>query len=118
MAAGGKRSGCRARIASGSRVVLSGSPERRAALVGLPNSSSSCHLWSAVLKHRLVAVFVLAFLVSGCAASRAYRRGNDAARAGNWDAAVAHYTAAVQENPGKAEYKIELERAMQTASRE
>jgi type II secretory pathway component GspD/PulD (secretin) len=70
------------------------------------------------LKHRLVAVFVLAFLVSGCAASRAYRRGNDAARAGNWDAAVAHYTAAVQENPGKAEYKIELERAMQTASRE
>ena len=74
--------------------------------------------WSALLKHRLVALLVLTVLVSGCAAGRAYRKGRDAARAGDWDQAVAHYTAAVQGAPNKAEYKIELERAMQTASRE
>jgi Flp pilus assembly secretin CpaC len=55
--------------------------------------------------------------VSGCAAGRAFRKGDDAARAGDWDAAVVQYTRAVQENPGKAEYKIALERATQTASR-
>jgi hypothetical protein len=52
-----------------------------------------------VLKHRLVAGVVLALFVSGCAAGRAFRKGDEAARAGDWDAAVVHYTAAVQENP-------------------
>jgi general secretion pathway protein D len=69
-----------------------------------------------VLKHRLVAGVVLALFVSGCAAGRAFRKGDEAARAGDWDAAVVHYTAAVQENPDKAEYKIALQRATQTAS--
>ncbi|MBA3885646.1 MAG: hypothetical protein H0X67_07925 [Acidobacteria bacterium] len=70
------------------------------------------------MKHRLVAVIILAALVSGCAAGRAYRKGQDAARVGNWPEAVRQYTVAVQEDPAKPEYKIELERAMQTASRE
>ena len=71
-----------------------------------------------MLKHRLVVLFVVAVLVSGCAAGRAFRRGQDAARAGDWDAAVAHYTRALQESPDNAQYKIELERAMQNAARE
>jgi general secretion pathway protein D len=57
-------------------------------------------------------------MVSGCAAGRAFRKGEEASRASNWDDAVAYYTKAVQENPDKAEYKIALQRATQTAARE
>src|SRR6476646_6059344 len=71
-----------------------------------------------VLKHRLVAITLLALLVSGCAAGRAYRKGQVAARAGDWDEAVKEFTTAVQENPDNAQYKISLERAMQSAARE
>ena len=59
---------------------------------------------------------MLTVLVSGCAAGRAFRRGQDAARAGDWDQAVVEYTRAVQANPDKPEYKIQLERAMQSAA--
>jgi type II secretory pathway component GspD/PulD (secretin) len=68
------------------------------------------------MKHRFIALVVLAVLVSGCAAGRAFRRGQDAARNGDWDLAVTEYTKAVQANPDKAEYKIQLERAMQSAA--
>jgi general secretion pathway protein D len=70
------------------------------------------------MKQRFVVLLVLAVVVSGCAAGRAFRRGQEAARAGDWDRAVAEYTRAVQEDPDRAEFKISLERAMQTASRE
>lgn len=70
------------------------------------------------MKHRVVALVVLAAMVSGCAAGRAFRRGEDSARTGNWDEAVTQFTRAVQENPDSAEYKIALERAMQNASRD
>ena len=68
------------------------------------------------MKHRLIAVVALAVMVSGCAASRAFRRGEDASRNGNWDVAVTEYTEAVQADPDKPEYKIQLERAMQSAA--
>jgi type II secretory pathway component GspD/PulD (secretin) len=71
-----------------------------------------------VLKHRLVAITLLALLVSGCTAGRAYRKGQVAARAGDWDQAVKEFTTAVQENPDNAQYKISLERAMQSAARD
>src|SRR5688572_3671650 len=61
---------------------------------------------------------MLAAIVSGCAAGRAYRRGQEAARGGDWDEAVRYFTQAVQENPDRPEYKIALERAMQSASQE
>jgi type II secretory pathway component GspD/PulD (secretin) len=61
---------------------------------------------------------VLAVMLSACAAGRAFRKGEEAARAGDWDTAVANFTRAVQEKPDKAEYKISLERATQTAARE
>ena len=69
-------------------------------------------------KQRLVIVVILSVLFAGCAAGRAYRRGQEAARAGDWDAAVTHYTRAVQTNPDSPEYKIALERAQQTAAQE
>jgi type II secretory pathway component GspD/PulD (secretin) len=55
-------------------------------------------------------------LAAGCAAGRAFGRGDTAARAGNWDAAVDHYKEAVQKEPQNAEYRIALERAMISAS--
>jgi general secretion pathway protein D len=70
------------------------------------------------VKRRLIALVLLTALVSGCAAGRAFRKGRDSARAGDWDQAVQYYTQALQESPDNAEYKIELERAMQNASRE
>jgi general secretion pathway protein D len=70
------------------------------------------------VRRRLITLVLLTALVSGCAAGRAYRKGRDAARSGDWDAAVQYYTAALQANPDNAEYKIELERATQNAARE
>jgi general secretion pathway protein D len=67
---------------------------------------------------KLVAVLLLTVLVGGCTAGRAFRKGRDAARAGDWDAAVQYYTQALQASPDNAEYKIELERATQNAARE
>jgi general secretion pathway protein D len=71
-----------------------------------------------LVRRKLVVVLLLTVLVGGCAAGRAYRKGRDAARAGDWDSAVQFYTQALQANPDNAEYKIELERAMQNAARE
>jgi general secretion pathway protein D len=56
-------------------------------------------------------VVVLAVMLVACAASRAFTRGERAARAGDWDAAVEYYRTAVQQDPDRAEYKIALERA-------
>lgn len=68
------------------------------------------------MTQKFIAIVVLTVLVSGCAAGRAFRRGQDASRAGDWDQAVVEYTRAVQEDPDKPEYKIQLERAMQSAA--
>jgi general secretion pathway protein D len=56
-------------------------------------------------------------LLTGCAASRAFSRGEDRAKVGDWDAAVTYYRTAVQADPDKPEYRIGLERAMVNASR-
>ena len=65
---------------------------------------------------RLLAVIAAAALIAGCAAGRAYGRGDSASRAGDWDTAVEYYRRAVQENPSRVDYRIALERAMLTAS--
>jgi general secretion pathway protein D len=70
------------------------------------------------LKHRLVVLVLLAVTVSGCAAGRAFRRGEEAMRAGDFDTAVTEFTRAIQEDPTRAEFRISLERATQNASRE
>jgi type II secretory pathway component GspD/PulD (secretin) len=58
----------------------------------------------------------LAVLLAGCGASRAYGRGEAAARVGDWDAAVEHYRQALQQDPNRADFQIALERAMLSAS--
>ena len=63
-----------------------------------------------------LAAVLLAVAVSGCATSRNYRHGEEMARAGDWDTAVAYYTKALQENPDRPDYKISLERAMLKAA--
>ncbi len=68
------------------------------------------------MRQKLITLLVLAVFVTGCAAGRAFRRGQDAARSGDWDLAVVEYTKAVQANPDKTEYKIQLERASQMAA--
>lgn len=65
---------------------------------------------------RLLAVLIVVSLVAACAGSRAFGRGESAARAGDWDAAVEHYRQAVQDQPSRADYQIALERAMVSAS--
>ena len=65
----------------------------------------------------LAVLLVTTALVTGCAASRAFREGQEATKVGDWDAAVAHFTKALQDEPDQAEYKIELERASLAASR-
>jgi len=72
------------------------------------------------VRHQLRSVVILTICVSvlaGCAAEKAYRRGEAAGGIGDWDAAVVHLTRAVQEAPDKPEYKVALERAMGNASR-
>jgi general secretion pathway protein D len=64
----------------------------------------------------VIALALLTALLAGCAANRAFSRGENAARAGDWDAAVEHYRAAVQANPNRADFQIALERAMIAAS--
>ena len=66
---------------------------------------------------RLVAGLALALLVSGCAASKAYRSGMKESKAGNWDMAVARLTLANQKDPDNLGYKIALENARVEASR-
>ncbi len=68
------------------------------------------------MRQRLIVLIVASALAAGCAAGRAFRKGQEAARSGDWDTAVAEYTRAVQEAPDRPEYKIQLERAMQLAA--
>jgi general secretion pathway protein D len=61
-------------------------------------------------------VLLLAVSVAACATSRAFMRGERAARAGDWDAAVEYYRQAMEDDPDRAEFKIAYERAMMAAS--
>ena len=63
-----------------------------------------------------IAVLLLAVIAAGCGASRTFGKGEEAARSGDWDAAVEHYRKAVQQDPGKPDYTIALSRAMLSAS--
>ena len=65
----------------------------------------------------VLAAVAVGGLLAGCAAGRAFRQGETAARSGAWDAAVEYYRQAVQAEPERAEYRIALERAMRAAAR-
>ena len=62
-------------------------------------------------------MLAVAVLVSGCTAGRAFHNGEAAARGGDWDAAVEYYRLALQDEPGRPEYRIALQRAMLNAAR-
>jgi len=65
---------------------------------------------------RVSALLLAIALLSGCAAGRAFRRGEARARVADWDAAVTYYRQAIEKDPNRAEYRIALERAMLNAS--
>src|ERR1051325_11253763 len=65
----------------------------------------------------LAVALAVALVAAGCAAGKAFRRGETAMRAGDLDGAVAAYRKAGQEAADKASYKIALQRAMLAASR-
>ena len=64
----------------------------------------------------IVCLVALAAVAAGCAAGMAFRRGEDAARQGDWDTAVTNYRQALQEDADRTEFKIALDRAMLNAS--
>src|SRR5437016_11396023 len=66
---------------------------------------------------RLSALLAIVALAAGCAAGKAFVRGESAMRAGNLDEAVAEYRTAAQAAPENASYRIALQRAMLAASR-
>jgi type II secretory pathway component GspD/PulD (secretin) len=51
-----------------------------------------------------------------CTASRSFTRGNNAAMQLDWDLAVTHYAEAVKADPGRADYKMALERAQMASA--
>ena len=80
------------------------------------SSASRARTAAAIRPLMLIVVVALALAASGCGASRAFGRGENASRMGDWDTAVEHYRRAVQESPERTDYKIALERAMINAS--
>src|SRR5262245_35823593 len=70
------------------------------------------------MRRKLAGLVLLALVVSGCASSRAFRRGEEAIRAGDADSAVVHFTEAVQADPDNPDYKIQLRRAQEEAARQ
>lgn len=67
---------------------------------------------------RAVAVFVAIVLLAGCATGRAFRSGQQAAKKGEWDAAVAYYRSALSKDPSRVDVRIALQRATLAASAE
>src|SRR5437763_15669131 len=69
------------------------------------------------MTRKLSVLLILTLLVTGCAHGRAFRHGQDGIRRSDWDAAVAYFTSALQGAPDNGEYKINLQRAQEEASR-
>jgi general secretion pathway protein D len=67
---------------------------------------------------RTVAVGVAIVLLAGCATGRAFRSGQQAAKQGDWDAAVAYYRTALSHDASRVDIKIALQRATLAASAE
>jgi general secretion pathway protein D len=69
------------------------------------------------MTRKLTVLLLLAVLASGCAASRTFRKGQDAVLRADWDTAVSYFTEAVQSDPDNREFKVHLRRAQEEASR-
>ncbi len=64
----------------------------------------------------VVVVALAALVAAGCAAGRAFTRGEAAGQAGDWESAVGFYRQALDDDPDRPDYKIALERAMISAA--
>jgi general secretion pathway protein D len=67
-------------------------------------------------KLRWVAIGLTGLALAGCATGGAAKKGFEAAKRGEWDAAVAYYREALAQDPKRIEIQVELERATRTAS--
>jgi general secretion pathway protein D len=64
----------------------------------------------------LMLALILIASLAGCAGSRAFKRGEDHAKGGDWDLAVKEYRDALKNNPQDIEYRSALLRAEDTAA--
>lgn len=65
------------------------------------------------MRARVSFLLALVLLTGACGAGRrAFNRGNNEAKRGNWDGAAVHYTRATREAPDNIQYRIMLERAL------
>jgi len=64
----------------------------------------------------LMLAMVLIAGLGGCAGSRAFQRGDNYAKGGEWDLAVKEYREALKSNPTDIEYRSALLRAEETAA--
>src|SRR5688500_991435 len=67
---------------------------------------------------RLLVLVLVAAALAGCASGRSFRRGQEAARLGDWDTAVAYYRQSLLEDPDRLDVRVALERATMSASLE
>lgn len=65
---------------------------------------------------RFIVLVLVAATLAGCASGRSFRRGQEAARLGDWDTAVAYYRQSLIEDPDRLEVRVALERATQSAA--
>ena len=65
---------------------------------------------------RFIVLILVAATLAGCASGRSFRRGQEAARLGDWDTAVAYYRQSLIEDPDRLDVRVALERATQSAS--
>ena len=72
--------------------------------------------WTSASIRGIVLVSVVGALVTACSTGRAFQRGSQAAMTGDWDMAVSYYTAAMQAQPNRVEYRMALERAQIAAA--
>src|SRR4029453_5826133 len=74
-------------------------------------------LMQRAVKRRLAVILAVGLAGAGCAARLAYHQGQEEAKKGNWDLAVARPTPGVQKDQDNIGYRITLENARIQASR-
>ncbi len=67
---------------------------------------------------QLIAVMMISAMLSGCASSQAFQRGERYAQHGEWDLAVKEYREANKRDPQDIQYRATLMRAQETAANE
>ncbi|MCX6539427.1 MAG: hypothetical protein NT151_10930 [Acidobacteria bacterium] len=72
--------------------------------------------WTSTSVRGMVLVCVVGALVTACSTGGVFQRGGQAAMRGDWDMAVSYYSAALQAQPNRVEYRMALERAQIAAA--